>query len=274
MVAVFQMNPGKARRCLYPHSLAACLLVSTFLLATGNVFGESGNYRVEVLVFNHLDSAAIPKELEEIRSFSGYPELGEPLAANAPVKLDVMSSMMQDAQRRLRLSAGFRPLLFASWEQTRIDYHPPVRLHDEELIARQLHFPHGVVFVDLREPLIFDDYMAPYYRLDGTVQLRRSRFLHIDVDLEFRQQLLPRPLEDPVPGTASEEAPPIPVVVEADTPGDEISVGSLTELLDPSPGPALVFGIQQSRQVRTGQMQYFDTPFLGVLVRVTATTGL
>ena len=268
------MKPTTATSGLYRTHLLAWLMASASLMAMSNAFGESGNYRIEVLVFNHLDSAAIPEELDEIRSFTGFPELGEPLAAHAPVNLDVMSSVMQDAQRRLRLSAGFRPLLFASWEQTRIDYHPPVRLHDEELIARQLHFPHDVVWVDLRETNLFDDYMTSYYRIDGTVQLRRSRFLHIDIDLEYRQDLLPRPPEDPVPDTAGMAEPPVPVVVEAESPGDEISAGSLTELLDPSPGPALVFGIQQSRQVRTGQMQYFDTPFLGVLVRVTATTGL
>jgi hypothetical protein len=48
----------------------------------------------------------------------------------------------------------------------------------------------------------------------------------------------------------------------------------IEDALGQSPGPALVHILKQSRQVRTGQMQYFDTPYLGVLVRVTATSGL
>jgi hypothetical protein len=252
-------------------NLGLCLLMASLLMCTTSSFAESGNYRIEVLVFNHLEGGTRPQELEEIRSFSAYPELGEYLAAEAPVKLEVMSTIMQDAWRRLRLSSGFRPLLFASWEQTRIDYHPPVRLHDEELIAKQIHFPHEVVFVDLRETNLFDDYMTSYYRLDGSVQLRRSRFLHLDLDLEYRQDLLPRP----TPEMALEnEEPGFPRVTEHEPAEDDSFSGDLSQLLDPSPGPALLFSLKQSRQIRTGQMQYFDSPFLSVLVRVTATSGL
>lgn len=247
------------------------LLIAGLMVCPASSFAESGNYRIEVLIFNHIETDSRPQEHEEIRSFSGFPELGEPMAAHAPVKLDVMSDLMEDTWRRLRLSSGFRPLLFASWEQTRIDYHPPVRLHDDELIAKQLHFPHDVVFVDLREQDMFEDYMTSYYRLDGTVQLRRSRFLHLDLDLEYRQELLPRPVPQMVIGN---DQPAIPRVTESEPLGDEVLSGELGQLLDPSPGPGLVFGLKQSRQIRTGQMQYFDTPFLGVLVRVTATSGL
>jgi hypothetical protein len=41
--------------------------------------------------------------------------------------------------------------------------------------------------------------------------------------------------------------------------------------LAPAAGTYQVFQIRQNRQVRTGQMQYFDTPQFGVLVLVTAT---
>jgi hypothetical protein len=44
-------------------------------------------------------------------------------------------------------------------------------------------------------------------------------------------------------------------------------------VLESTPGPALVHALRQSRQVRIGEMQYFDSPYLGVLARVTATAG-
>ena len=67
---------------------------------------ESGNYRIEVLLFNHLHPAVEAQQLDEIKSFNEYPALDHRLVSAAPMKLDVMSSMMQDSWRRLRL----RPL--------------------------------------------------------------------------------------------------------------------------------------------------------------------
>jgi len=259
------------------------MLALALIILSPASLAESGNYRIEVLIFNHLDSTEPALQEDEIRSFSEFPELGEPLVANAPVKLDVMSSVMQGVMRRLRSSATYHPLLFASWEQTRIDYHPPVRLHDEELIAEQLDFPYEVAFVDLQAMDMFEDYLAPYYRLDGTVQLRRSRFLHVNLDLEYRLELLPRP-ETEIPDHEQPLAEDSGAELSSDQDGIAISnVAPLAangdepeliqDFIDPSPGPALVHALKQSRLVRTGQMQYFDTPFLGVLVRVTATSG-
>ncbi len=227
---------------------------------------DSGNYRIEVLIFNHLDSDDTPLQLEDIRSFSRFMPLEEFQSPPAPVRLDVMSSTMRDSWRRLRLSASYRPLLFAAWEQSRIDYHPPVRLHDEELIAEHLQFQYPVAFVDLQSMDMFEDFLAPYYRLDGTVQLVRSRFLHLNLDLEYRQDLLPRPVSE-----QALQEPPVPRVVNNDAMIETSEL--LEEVMESSPGPALVFSLNLSRQIRTGQMQYFDTPYLGVLIRVTATSG-
>ena len=257
--------------------LLPALLFLGLVALPGPALAESGNYRIEVLVFNHINNDAEPHEVDELRSFSQYPELTESLPANAPMKIDAMSDLMQANWRRLRLSADFHPIVFASWEQSRIDYHPQVRIHDEDLIAEQLNFPHQVAFVDLREMDLFEDYMDPYYRLDGTVQLQRTRFLHLNLDLEYRQDLLPRPVTDHtgldlqlnniVTGMAGGEAIP------EQGPNMDVNSDLISDLIDPSPGPALIHSIKQSRQIRTGQMQYFDTPYLGVLIRVTSTSG-
>ena len=231
-------------------------MLLVLLLSSASATADNGNYRIEILVFNHLDTDAEALQLDEIRSFHQYPSLDDPMVSAAPMKLEVMSSTMQDAWRRLRLSANFRPLLFVAWEQSRIDYHPPVRVHDDELVAEHLEFPQQIAFIDLQSLDMFDHYLAPYYRLDGTVQLVRSRFLHLNLDLEYRQDLLPRATELPA---SREEA-----IERSVQPG---------QILDRTPGPALVHALLQSRQIRRDQMQYFDTPFLGALVRVTATSG-
>ena len=101
----------------------------------------------------------------------------------------------------------------------------------------------------------------------------RSRFLHLNIDLEYRQDLLPRS-----PAQQTLQIQPLPSVADADVADIDVAdmaatIEQLDKLVDPSPGPALVFALKQSRQIRTGQMQYFDTPYLGVLIRVTATSG-
>jgi hypothetical protein len=258
----------------------------------GAAVAESGNYRIEVLIFNHLESEAIAGEVDELRSFSRFMPLNEVQGRPAPLLLDVMSAAMQDSWRRLRLSATYRPLLFAAWEQSRIDYHPPVRLHDEEKIAEHLQFPHRVAFVDLRSPDMFADYLAPYYRLDGTVQLIRSRFLHLNLDLEFRQSLAtePAPYLSAVAGAGrnpavadrirngavkeDQSAPAFSALAFTDL--ELIRQPQLTEARYPGPGPALVHSdragavFRQPIPWRTGQgyrhqwrIESFDCPAPG-----------
>jgi hypothetical protein len=83
-----------------------------------------------------------------------------------------------------------------------------------------------------------------YYRLDGTAQLVRSRFLHLELNLQLREALWdpeqPRFVLD-----ENGESTPLP------------------------PSAFRVYAMQQRRQVRTQRMEYFDGPKLGVLAWVT-----
>ena len=89
-----------------------------------------------------------------------------------------------------------------------------------------------------------------FYRIDGTVMLRRSRFLHLDLDIELRQAVF-------------NEQPLTP----ASIPGSE------NESNEPElPAPAtsfLIHHLKQSRQVKSERMEYFDSPVLGVLAWIT-----
>ena len=89
-------------------------------------------------------------------------------------------------------------------------------------------------------------YRVNFYRLDGTVQLWRSRFLHVFLDLEYRET---------GPWMAPDPASPESIF---DVQPDDALI------------PYTVFALKQNRQVRSGRMQYFDTPQFGVLVLVTA----
>ena len=98
--------------------------------------------------------------------------------------------------------------------------------------------------IEPEDPL--EVFRVAFYRLDGTVQLKRSRFLHLHLDIEYRE-------EPPVtePGSTFFN-------VENTIPGQA----------EPSADQG-VHRLKQNRQIRTGQMQYFDTPYFGVLVYVT-----
>ncbi len=75
-----------------------------------------------------------------------------------------------------------------------------------------------------------------HYVVEGAVSLRRSRFLHFDLDLDYRM---------PAPATV------------LDIPGPPYL---------PEYQGHLVHELKQSRQVRTERMEYFDSPVLSALV--------
>ena len=90
-----------------------------------------------------------------------------------------------------------------------------------------------------------------YYRLDGTASLVRSRFLHLGLALEWREPVWDR---GPVPVT------PAPVSA---LPEDEAVTAPV------KPDSFRLYRLEQSRPVRTGRMEYFDGPVIGVLAWVT-----
>lgn len=118
--------------------------------------------------------------------------------------LPEMGPEMQEAWRRLRLSGPFRPLQFLAWEQGGDAPFPSLRVHDLEVVHSE------DPWVEEREALALAsqeredrrgdgpaypgapedaDSLPPpirQYRLDGTAMLRRSRFLHLALELELQ----------------------------------------------------------------------------------------
>jgi hypothetical protein len=204
---------------------------------------DSGSYRVEIIVFRHLFATTEATATEELRSFSRFPAVETSILATAlPDDLKVLATKgtsMDGVWRRLRSSRGYRPLLYAGWEQNRTDYYPPIRIHDQQIIDRQLQSPTPIMIANLAAEDPLAAYRSTFYQLDGSVQLRRSRFLHLFLDLEYRLE--------------------IPLDAEAE-------LNALSDLNN----KYAVYKLKQNRQVRTGQFQYFDTPYFGALVLVSA----
>jgi len=282
------------------------LLPFLLILLSSAALAESGAYRVEVIVFRNLDEVregesgnrskdwpgppgtgreaglghVLTKSVgvEELRSFSQFPDLEESsqhknlfnnsaeaspnelpddsagvLRYDLPDDLSVISqksTRMNAVWRRLRSSKEYRPLLYAAWEQNRTDYYPPIRIHDQQIIDTQLRPPTHIMIADLAAEDPLAAYRSSFYRIDGSVQLRRSRFLHLFLDLEIREEKPEVPVEPDFFSSSETQTGP------GNSDQDNIQRG--------------VFALKQNRQVRTNQMQYFDTPYFGALVLVSA----
>lgn len=290
------------------------LFIICVLFAQG-ALAENDRYRVEVIVLTHLHHAEEPREIRWLGDFSSAldfltpppeaedeevekdtaavaeaadetaepdPAAEEDLLAeeqepdpNAVVHIEEMSPVMQEAWRRMRLSAPFRPEQYLSWEQGSETPFPLLRMHDlepvmvddpyfqlrkamEKAAAELEEQPGSGAFAEagaetgsegeeeedaLPEPTY-------YYRLDGTVKLIRTRFLHLDIDIQLREAVFDEELQREM----LQAAPEAELAAE--------------ELPPPKPSSFLVFDLQQSRQVKTGRMEYFDSPVLGVLAYI------
>lgn len=264
-----------------------------------DAYAATERYRVELLVFRHEAGAVTePAAIERLRGFHDRWTLDDAVSApGAPVPVE-NAGTFETLYRRLERLADYTPLTLVSWEQPATEYQPDVRIHDTEIVREDLYFGSESVEIDLEQPRPFEGYAAPLYRLDGTAQLRRSRFLHVDLDLEWRVPSPPDPVAPPEPEaitdavtttdavsestvTATMPAAAIETVAEAlagaqtDAPaGTELDTGAEIAETDMAatfaPEPFRVHRLRQSRQVETDTMIYFDSDTLGALARVTA----
>lgn len=204
-------------------------------------------YRVELIVFAHEPGAAGASEdflaspdpdpaliLSEIdlafterpdwlaALIDGDEDAGD-LAALEPIELpryrqllDVSQGELHALFQRLQSRSGHRPLMHVIWLQSALpDAESPV--------------------VDLGAALL----ASP--EVNGNARLSRSRFLHLELDLEF----LP---------TDRPQARPMPVLRDGAT---------SIERLVPR------YRLQESRRMRSQETHYFDHPAFGVIATVT-----
>ena len=85
--------------------------------------------------------------------------------------------------------------------------------------------------------------------------MRRSRFLHLDLDLQIREAVFEAETEPARLGLLS--AGYTEPADDDEAPAEE-----------PKPSSFLLHDLVQSRQVKTGRMEYFDSPVLGVLAYI------
>jgi len=286
--------------------LILLILIITIFQDLETALAEDSRYRVEVIVLTHLGHDQEGREARKPNDFSSALDFLQPPAEDtegveaaappaevtpSPVEtsdastdegllpvveedpwnvvthVEQMGPEMQEAWRRLRLSGPFRPLQYLAWEQGSNPPFPVLRVHDLETVlvedpwaeerALRTAAEESTVFGDTAassEQTGFEDDAAGtlpdpivYYQLDGTVSLTRSRFLHLAMAVEWREPVYDEAMANapaPLPSIPGEPPPP------------------------PLPSSFLIHRLEQSRPVRTGRMEYFDGPVLGVLAWV------
>ena len=119
---------------------------------------------------------------------------------------------------------------------------------------------------------VLDGPQAPL-RLDGTVKVILSRYLHVETDLVYRHRITVQEA-DPFVDNLADVVAPVAVGDDAHGPApvEDLSAPVASE----TPVPSVVkqtrmqaFRMQQSRRMRSGEIHYLDHPMYGVIVTLT-----
>ena len=242
--------------------------------ALGGEVGEIPQYTVELIVFEYVGSAASTTEIftpeasaaDEVpvddtalaptstppgarNDPPSEPDVAPVNAASRPVApdspdedleliptseaaglqmVDPADYQLTNAWRKLASLDAYRPLLHTAWTQPTLEKErtPPLNL-------RRIGNP----------PL----------RLDGTVSLYLSRYLHLVIDLSLEEKA-------PQRMTATEER--VRAYDDSRRP-DPFGMGSAFIT------PPVYYRIEEDRIVRNNELRYFDHPKFGVLAKIT-----
>lgn len=186
---------------------------------------ELPDYRTQLRDYN--------EQLRALRDYENTPL--EEIQLHGPVDVFLLQPeeyTLTDEYQRLQRLDAYKPLMHAGWVQTTAepDIAPAIRL-------RRLGNP----------PL----------KLDGSLTLYLSRYLHLVVDLALHAEGL-------APGAAIEttaEAEDVPYYGDSRYPDD--GIGSVK-----AAAPQVHYRILEDRIFKNGDLRYFDHPKFGVLARI------
>jgi len=224
-------------------------------------------YQVEVIIFEQLrpvlggevwfENPGLPLRGDSIELIADMPEaIPEPKVITSDqneeeleqnglipyLKLPEESLRLQKDSRILRLSADYRPLLHVAWQQPGYDYDTGRAVHLEQFV--KLDEPGEDLPPELAEIQIEDDrYIVPDPLFDGTIRVRSTRFLHVDVDIAYFPNKFLQLLRLQKQGLNN------------------------ADQLDVNPDADYV-RLSESRKIKLNELHYFDHPLFGVLLQV------
>lgn len=215
-------------------------------------------YQVEVIVFQHVnvqtdgefwdENPGLPDREGSIQLIeAGGAEAAVPANSGEPERVPYQA--LPDSRYRLDgieqvlgLSREYRPVLHVAWQQPGTGSERSRAVHLERLKIEQP--VHNAPVPAPSEPGVAGPvYVVPESLLEGTLRLRVSRFLHVDVDMAFFPETVPAP----------------PVV--------QPSAGAEGGVPQPNQSADYV-RLRQSRKILLNELHYFDHPLFGIIVQV------
>lgn len=199
-------------------------------------------YQVELLVFDRLYPESDGERWPEagFTSYSNWVELTP--ADDAPsglvpfMLLPANRHRLEGIRRYLRLSSDLRPLLHVSWQQ------PAAGQRNARFVHISRLNPDASAAADnteVTEPESIESLVTPDRIIDGAIRIRSGFYLHIDLDLTYFKELLPRER--------------IIRIVEDDEPGTPLKTA---------------MKLKETRKIKLNEIHYFDHPMYGVIVQV------
>jgi len=148
---------------------------------------------------------------------------------------------LDGVQRVLELSREYRPLYHVAWQQPGLTINNSRSVHLQKFVESEMSMADKAEDLDAvnsETDLSGDRFQVPELAFDGTIRLRSSTFLHVDVDFAFFPKLFSTGRVD------SEQS---------------------TQLRGQH---ADYVRLQESRKIRLNEINYFDHPAFGVILRV------
>ncbi len=154
---------------------------------------------------------------------------------------------LDGVERVLKLSREYRPLLHLAWQQPGFDSNSARAVHlqkfedIEELTTAEalVQEPDDLAALSNEQTTEEEGYQVQDLIFDGTIRLRSSKFLHVDIDMAY------------FPESLSSEGP----LQDAD---ESLFVQQQADYVR----------LQESRKIKLNEIHYFDHPSFGVILRV------
>jgi len=220
--------------------LIACL----FLALTSTPLLAQSWYQVNLVVFENRSVVSGDEVLtqpqdaifvapENIVDVESIPEAGNEQGFQ---RTTISDQEFNNVLGALRRSSGYRVVLVKSWRQPGLE-------RDQAI------------------PVLVQggDTFGSHYRLEGSVRLVLSRYLHLETDLwlgDYVQQIEAPQQWDLDAAPVIPMAPPPAEMTDAETPAVPDFV------------PTQLVRLQESRRMRSSELHYIDHPMLGVIAKV------
>ncbi len=231
-------------------------------------------YQVEIIVFEHLSPSADGElwyENPGLPDRSNSIELIAELAESQEAPLDMALTgqkfetiqqksielipylqlgeenlRLEGIQRVLKLSREYRPLMHIAWQQPSLTPTSTRAVHIQKFEEPETQIedllpqkPEDLAVMPNATNITDDAYQVLELIFDGTIRVRSSKFLHVDVDIAYFPKFL---LEETVRTNDS----------------DSLFVSQHADYVR----------LQESRKIKLNEIHYFDHPIFGAILRV------